>query len=126
MTGPPRAKLVPLLFGDVPVNAINAALGLELDEGHAVMSPNALRHAQRRHSADFARCLPHVAAVVTNPLYVRDDFANHGKIELVGHPPALGDYLLVATAGTMWSPSTRSRGRRSPTAATPGTFAVWC
>ncbi|MCI1141707.1 hypothetical protein MOP88_04135 [Sphingomonas sp. WKB10] len=88
--------MIPLLFGDVPIAAINEALGLELDEGQAVMSTNALKHAQRRHSLDFARCLPHVASVVTNPLYVRDDFKNDGKIELVGRPPALGDYLLVA------------------------------
>lgn len=91
-----KARLVPLLFGAVPIRAINDALGLELDEGQAVMSVNAQRHAQRRHPADFARCFPHIASVVTNPLYVRDDFRNDGKIELVGKPPALGDYLLVA------------------------------
>ena len=96
MTGRPRSKLVPLLFGDAPISAINNALGLELDDGRVVMSVNAQRHAQRRHPADFARCFPHVAGVVTNPLYVRDDFANDGKIELVGRPPSLGDYLLVA------------------------------
>ena len=92
----PRPKLIPLLFGDVPIRAINDALGLELDSGQAVMSTNALTHAQRRHAHDFALCLPHVATVVTNPLYVRDDFKNDGKIELVGRPPGLGDYLLVA------------------------------
>ena len=41
MTDRPRPKLVPLLFGDVPVEAINAALGLELEAGQAVMSVNA-------------------------------------------------------------------------------------
>ena len=96
MSGRPRKKLVPLLFGHVPIRAINDALGLELDEGQAIMSLNAQRHAQRRHPADFARCFPHVADVVTKPLYVRDDFTNQGKIELIGKPAALGDYLLVA------------------------------
>lgn len=88
--------MIPLLFGDVPIAAINDALGLELDEGQAVMSTNALKHAQKRHPLDYARCLPHVASVVTNPLYVRDDFKNDGKIELVGRPAALSDFLLVA------------------------------
>jgi hypothetical protein len=92
----PKARLVPYLFGDVPVRAINDALALELDDGQAVMSINAQKHARRRHPKDFARCFPHVAAVVTSPLYVRDDFHNDGKIELVGKPAALGEYLLVA------------------------------
>jgi hypothetical protein len=92
----PKARQIPYLFGDVPIRSINDALGLDLDPGQAVMSINAQKHARRRHPKDFARCFPHVAAVVTNPLYVRDDFNNDGKIELVGKPVALGEYLLVA------------------------------
>ncbi len=60
------------------------------------MSVNAQRHAQKRHPKEFARCFPHVAAIIGNPLYVRDDYRNDGKIELVGRPIALGEYLLVA------------------------------
>ena len=60
------------------------------------MSVNAQRHAQRRHPADYARCFPHVAYVVTGPLYVRDDFKNDGKIELVGKPVGFPEWLLVA------------------------------
>lgn len=60
------------------------------------MSVNAQRHAQRRHPADFARLFPHVASVIGTPLYARDDFKNEGKIELIGKPAALGEYLLVA------------------------------
>jgi hypothetical protein len=92
----PKARLIPFLFGDVPVGAINAALGLEMEPGQAVMSVNAIRHARARHPKEFARCFPHVATIVTNPLFARDDFANEGKIELVGKPPALGEFLLVA------------------------------
>ena len=96
MSSKNRNRQIPLLFGNIPIRAINDALSLELEDGQAVMSPNAQRHAQRRHPHDFARCFPHVASVVTNPLYVRDDFGNDGKVELVGRPPALGDFLLVA------------------------------
>lgn len=96
MSRKPRARLVPYIFGTLPVEAINAALGLDLDAGEAVMSVNADRHAKRRHPSDYARCFPHIATVVTTPLYVRDDFLNDGKIELVGRPPSLADYLLVA------------------------------
>ena len=96
MSRKPRARLVPYIFGPLPVEAINAALGLDLDPGEAVMSVNADRHAKRRHPADYGRCFPHIAAIVTTPLYVRDDFLNDGKIELVGRPAGLADYLLVA------------------------------
>lgn len=96
MANKPRVKLVPYLFGPVPVRAINDALGLEMDEGEAVMSIRAQMHAQRSHPTDYARCFPHVAAVVANPLYVRDDFKNDGKIELVGKPDGLEEFLLVA------------------------------
>lgn len=92
----PRKKLVPYLFGSLPVESINAALALELEEGEVVMSVNAQKHAQRRHPVDYARCFPHVAAVVTGPLYVRDDFRNDGKIEMVGRPVGFPDWLLVA------------------------------
>lgn len=90
------ARLVPSIFGPLPVASINAALDLELDEGEVMMSVNAQRHAQRRHPEDFARCFPHVATIVAMPLFVRDDFRNHGKIELVGRAPGLPDWLLVA------------------------------
>lgn len=96
MARKPRIKQVPYLFGPVPIRAINDALALELDEGDAVMSLRAQQHAQRRHPLDFARCFPHVAAVIANPLYVRDDFQNDGKIELVGKPDGLAEFLLVA------------------------------
>lgn len=90
------AKLQPSVFGPLPTRAINEAVGLELEDGEVVMSVNAQKHARKRHPADFARCFPHVAAIVTTPLYVRDDFKNHGKIELVGKSAGLPDWLLVA------------------------------
>lgn len=92
----PRKKKVPLFFGPVPVEPINKALDMELEPGDAVMSANAQKHAQRRHPVDYSRCQPHVAAVLTNPLYARDDFKNNGSIEMVGKPGNLPDYLLVA------------------------------
>lgn len=90
------SKLVPYLLGSLPHKAINDALDLELDAGDVVMSVNAQRHAQRRHPAEYARCFPHVAAIITNPLYVRDDHKNHGKIEMVGRPDGFPEWLLVS------------------------------
>ena len=92
----PRAKSLPYQFGRLLVTAINAALQLELDDGDAVMSIRAQEHAQRWHPMDFARCFPHVASIISKPLYARDDFRNDGKIELVGRPDGFTEYLLVA------------------------------
>ena len=78
------------------MEAINRVLGLELDEGDVVMPVNAQRHAQRRHPDDFGIYFPHVASVVQRPLYVRDDFKNDGKIELIGRPEGADQPLLVA------------------------------
>jgi hypothetical protein len=90
------AKLQPYLFGILPVGVINASLELELDAGEVVMPVNAQIHAQRKRPADYARCFPHVAAVIAEPLYLGDDFRNQGKIEMIGRPLALGVPLLVA------------------------------
>ncbi len=93
-----KPKSVPIQFGPLPVQAINAALGFELDPGDVIMSIGAQRHVQKQRPDEFSRCFPHVASVVTSPLYVRDDFKNDGKIELVSKPVGFPDWLLVAVS----------------------------
>ena len=95
-----KRKALPILrFGPLPVATINRLLGLELDPGETVMSAGAQIHARRRHSADYGRLVPHIAAVVASPLYVGDDVRNAGKIELIGRPPGwAAEALLVAVA----------------------------
>ncbi|OYW51342.1 MAG: hypothetical protein B7Y36_09990 [Novosphingobium sp. 28-62-57] len=96
MSRGPKPKLIPCDFGPLPVQGINAALALELDPGEVVMSVRAQQHVQRKRPQEFARCFPHVASVILTPLYVRDDFNNDGKIEMVGRPAGLAEWLLVA------------------------------
>ncbi len=72
-----------LNFGPLNINAINDALALELDSGEVTISISAQNHAQRNHPRDYAHCLPHLASVVNNPLYERDDYKNPDKIVLV-------------------------------------------
>jgi hypothetical protein len=84
-------------FGPLPVAAIKATLDIDLEPAIVVMSANAQKHASRRHPVDYSNCLPFVAGIVANPLYMGDDFKNKGKIELVGRPPPLnGVSILVA------------------------------
>ena len=94
-------KKIPLYFGPIPASPISNALGIDIEDGDAVMSFFAQIHASNRHPTDYARCLPHVAAVINNPLYARDDFKNAGKIELVGRPGGMSEYLLVAVELTL-------------------------
>lgn len=83
-------------FGPLPVDLINRVLEHDLEEGHTVFSANAQSHAARRHPVDYGRCLPHVAQIIADPQYMRDDFKNEDSIELVRHVVALGEHMLVA------------------------------
>jgi hypothetical protein len=90
------SRLVDLALGPIPADVINLTLGLELDPGPVILSRGAQKHALSSHPAEYPLCLPHVAAVIANPLYLGDDFRNGGKIEMIGRVPALGSFLLVA------------------------------
>jgi hypothetical protein len=85
-----------LYFGTLPFEAINKAIDLELDTADIILNRAAQIHAKRRHAEDYDECLPHLAAVIANPLYVRDDFRNDGKIEIAGQPAVLNHWLLIA------------------------------
>lgn len=79
----------------MPCEAINHTLEMELEAGDVVLTRAAQIHARRRHPEEFEICLPHLAAVVANPLYVGDDAKNPG-IELISRIPAAGGFILVA------------------------------
>lgn len=93
-------RIVRLDFGPLPVDLINRTTGLELETGNAFFSINAQKHAAKRHPLEYSKALPHVAAVIADPMYLGDDFKNHGKIELVARVAALGNALLVAVEVT--------------------------
>ena len=93
-----KSDLVDLVLGPLPVEAINRTLGLELEPGDVIFSAGAQVHAAKRHSLEYAQCLPHAGAVATNPSYVGDDFKNTGKIELVRKVPGLLGGVLLAIA----------------------------
>lgn len=96
MTKRPRSKNPDLILGPLPCEIINRVLGYELDEGEVVLSGGAQVHANRQHPEDYPLLQPHVASIVTAPLYVGDDLRNHGKIELVGRVRSIQAVVLVA------------------------------
>lgn len=84
-----------LLICDLPCDLINRTLELELEEGAVLLTRAAQKHASRRHPEDYPICLPHLATVIADPLYIGDDFENAG-IELIARVPAIGEFILVA------------------------------
>ena len=93
-----KKKNIPakIKLGDLPVDQINATLAMELEAGGVVMSGRAQLHAAKKHPLDYSRCMPHIAAIVTNPLYIGDDFRNPNKIEMISRVPAINSVILVA------------------------------
>jgi len=85
-----------LHLGPLPTAIIEATLGIEVEPGTVVFAVSNQKHARARHPEEFGRCLPHIGAVIANPMYLRDDFKNSGKIELISRIPTLGSGLLVA------------------------------
>lgn len=82
-------------LGPLPVEEINATLGLHLEPGSVILSEAAQKHIVFRHPYDYAAYLAHVGTVIKDPSYAGDDLKNNGKIELIRRVPG-ADGLLVA------------------------------
>jgi hypothetical protein len=95
MGKPKREKRKELSLGQLPVAKINKALELELIAGEVVFSVGAQVHAEREHPAEFLLCLPYLAGIIADPLYIGDDHKNPG-IELISRVAAVGAMVLVA------------------------------
>ncbi len=85
-----------LVLCQIPHEVVNDTLGMEIEPGRVVLSPGAQVHARNRHPEDYEICLPYIAGIVADPLYLGDDFKNPGKIEFVGRAVVLGVNILVA------------------------------
>lgn len=91
-----KAEAVLLELGPFPAETVNLTLGMELEPGAAVLTAVVQKHVLQRHRDDYPKCLPHVAGVIANALFIGDDFHNPGTIELISRIPSLGAALLVA------------------------------
>ncbi|WP_346347453.1 hypothetical protein [Bradyrhizobium sp. dw_411] len=88
-------KKVDLVICALPCDTVNCTIETELEAGEVILSRAAQAHAERRHPVDYPLCLPHLAVVVADPLYIGDDLQNEG-IELIARVPAIGEFVLVA------------------------------
>ncbi|WP_112663052.1 PBECR2 nuclease fold domain-containing protein [Microvirga flavescens] len=90
------SKRPDLILGPLPTEVIRWTIGIELDAGSVILTSAAQRHAANRHPEDYETCLPLLASVIADPLYVGDDFRNEGKIEIIGGAILPESFLLVA------------------------------
>ena len=95
-----KLKYVDVFPCVAPVEIIYKTLGIEMDAGPVKFSVPAQRHAFDRHPEDFPIIIPHLTQILTNPLYLGDDFKNPGKIELIGRIWGVGVAALVSLTVT--------------------------
>jgi hypothetical protein len=97
-TGPHRPLLYPAIdLGPLPVAAINAVLGTDLEPGRVRLSAQPHRHIAEDHPGDYAVCFPSLAAAITAPSFIGQAPRRTGNFEMlrrINHPD--GKVVLVA------------------------------
>ena len=91
-----RPRYVAIDLGELPVEAINRALGTELEPGRARLSARAHEHIAVDHPADYAVCLDLLPQVITNPSFIGQDPRHTENFELVRRVPLQAGAVLVA------------------------------
>lgn len=71
------------LLCPVPVDKINAALGTELEPGHAWLSATAHRHMALDHPGDYPICITHLEAAISAPTYIGQAAHHPDNIEII-------------------------------------------
>jgi hypothetical protein len=66
------------ILGALPVEAINDALGTELEPGEVHLSVRAHMHMARDHAADYPICVEHLALAIASPTYI-GQAPKHGR-----------------------------------------------
>jgi hypothetical protein len=85
-------------LGPLPVEAINAVLGTELEDGHAWLSETAHMHMARDHAADYPVCIAHLADTIAAPTFIGQDPSHGGNFVLVKRVLPDGRGVLAAVA----------------------------
>lgn len=84
-------------IGPLPVDKINALLGLELEPGDAWLSRAAHRHIAVDHADCYDICMLHMERVLTNPTFAGQAPHRADNIELIGRiPNGNGQSVLIA------------------------------
>ena len=81
----PRYKAVDL--GPLPVDAINKALGTELEAGSARLSATSHKHMAEDHAADYAACLAALPSAIAGPTFVGQAPEHTRNFEIIKRVP---------------------------------------
>ena len=65
-------------LGPLPVDAINCALGTELEPGHARLSRTAHKHRAVDHPVEYPVCIAEIAAAIAAPTFI-GQAPEHGR-----------------------------------------------
>jgi hypothetical protein len=94
----PSPKFYPAIdLGALPVDAINAVLGTELEPGRVRLSQQAHRHVATDHPDDYDVCFPVLPVAIAAPSFIGQAPRRTGNFEIVrriNHPD--GRLVLVA------------------------------
>jgi hypothetical protein len=104
-------------LGPLPVDLINATIGLDLEAGNAWLSKAAHKHMADKHSADYPLCIAHLADAISAPSYIGQDPKQADNFILIKRVQNVEGGLLVAIA--IWlnqygSYNVRTAYRESP------------
>lgn len=70
-------------FGPLPVEAINRALGTELEPGDVRLSATAHRHMAEDHPDDYEACMAALPLAIANPTFVGQAPKHQRNFEIV-------------------------------------------
>lgn len=91
-----KFKPLDIFPGKMPDEAIYRTLEIEIDPGDVKFSAPAQKHAFKRHGAELQTIIPHLSEIISDPMYMGDDFRNPDKIEFVRRIPGEDKPALVA------------------------------
>jgi hypothetical protein len=88
-SAPCRPHFPALDLGPLPVDAVNAVLGTELEPGNVRLSETAHRHMAEDHPDDYAICIASLPYTIAEPSFIGQAPQHTSNFELlrrVNHP----------------------------------------
>lgn len=92
----PAGAPAPMDLGPLPVEGVNARLGLALPPARVHFSTRAQLHAAQRHPREFEICLRRIEQIIARPHYIGRSPHQIDGFELIGGDHDDGMNVLVA------------------------------
>ena len=86
-------------LGPLPVDAINRALGTELEPGNARLSATAHKHIAEDHADDYADCLAALPDAIASPTFVGQSPKHRDNFEMIKRVPRRDRKAVLVAVG---------------------------